>query len=436
MSLSRRFGATLAAAAAFVATAAVPAHADGVDPSSVNQALNPGATIHVTKTVTTPVIPPKPDIVLVVDRTGSMGPFLDNVKVQMADVVNAVKTAQPDAQFAVTSYCDVGEADPFLVHSNLSGDTTTIVNAVNAITLCNGGDTDEDQLNALWQIGSGGNAISYRPDSSRIVAWFGDQPGHDPSLCHSLPDATASLVGVGAKVVAVSVGADQLDATGQATAITGATGGTLLSGVPASQVADKILEGLTSLPVTVTGTPACDTGLSVTLTPPSQTVTSGTAAVFDEAITLAANAPQGSTLSCTTPFTLNGLDGGPLFTQTVTIKVNDVTPPSVSCPEGPNPAGKIPNSHNPDGFYRMVATDNVDPAPSISIQDLGSGVSFGPFASGTTFKLTQAPGAKPTKSPGTGAVDWKFKFKGDALLIAVDASGNSATAVCEVPPNH
>ena len=90
--------------------------------------------------------------------------------------------------------------------------------------------------------------------------------------------------------------------------------------------------------------------------------------------------------------TLNGADAGPAFTQTVSIDVNDVTPPSVSCPPGPNPAGKVPHANNQDGFYRMVASDNVDASVPIYVKDLGSGKVFGPYASGTTFKLTQAPG--------------------------------------------
>ena len=41
----------------------------------------------------------------------------------------------------------------------------------------------------------------------------------------------------------------------------------------------------------------------------------------------------------------------------------------------------------------MVASDNVDASVPVYIKDLGSGTVFGPYASGTTFKLTQVPGA-------------------------------------------
>ena len=162
---------------------------------------------------------------------------------------------------------------------------------------------------------------------------------------------------------------------------------------------------------------------------------SGTDAVFDETITVAPDAPQGATLQCTVPFTLNGADAGPEFTQTVSIDVNDVTPPSVTCPPGPNPAGHVPSADNQDGFFRMVSSDNVDASVPIYIKDLGSGTVFGPYSSGTTFKLTQAPGAPVTVKAFTGAVNWKFTFTGDAQLIATDAAGNTATATCLVPPN-
>ena len=426
-----------AVSAAALAGSGAAAFADGVSPN-VNQAADPGEVIHVTKTVATPPIPPKPDIVLLADKTGSMGGELANVKANFSTIVSQVQAVQPDAHFAVATYCDFGEATPaFQLFTDLTGDPAALNSAINSVNLCNGGDTPEAQLNALWQIGDGGDAVSFRPDSTRVVVWYGDNPGHDPSGGHTEADATQSLVDADAKVLAISTGAaNNLDGTGQATRITNATGGSLLTGVASSGVSDAILAGLRNLDVTVAGTPSCDPGLSIALAPASQTVQSGTDAVFDETITVAADAPQGATLHCSVPFTLNGADAGPAFTQTVSIDVNDVTPPSVSCPPGPNPAGHVPAADNQDGFYRMIASDNVDSSVPISIKDLGSGTVFGPYPSGTTFKLTQAPGSTPTAKPFKGAVDWKFKFTGDAQLIATDAAGNTATATCLVPPNH
>ena len=293
-------------AAALVASGGT-AFAEGVTPN-VDQAADPGELIHVTKTVATPPIPPKPDIVLLVDKTGSMGGELANVKANFSSIVSQVQAVQSDAQFAVAAYCDFGEADPaFELFTDLTGDATALTTAINDVDLCDGGDAPEAQLNALWEIGGGGDAVSFRPDSSRIVVWYGDNPGHDPSGGHTEVDATQSLLEVEAKVLAISTGgADNLDGTGQATRITDATGGDLLSGVAAGDVSDAILAGLQNLDVTVAGAPTCDPGLSIGLSPAVQTVQSGTDAVFDETITVAPDATQGATLQCTVAFTLNG----------------------------------------------------------------------------------------------------------------------------------
>ena len=427
----------LAAASLFLGFPAIASADPGVSPATVDEALNPGGSITVTKTVTTPEVPPKPDIVLLVDHTGSMGSAINNVKANMADIITDVKSSQPDAQFAVALYCDFDDpwAGPFTLVQNLTGDTMTAVNAVNGIELCGGGDQYEAQLNALWEIGDGGDAVSFRDGSSRIVVWFGDEPGHDPSGGHTEADATESLVDAGIKTLAISVGANNLDGEGQATRITTATGGAFYSGVGADEVAAAILEGLTNLPVEVAGTATCDAGLTVSLTPASRTVTSGDEAVFSETITVDAGAEQGATLGCEVEFTIDGEPAGEGFTQTVSIYVNDGTPPVVRCEQGPNPAVQILPEEAEAGFFQMFAEDNVDGAVDVSVDDTGSTAVFGPYASGTTFKLTQAPGATPRDTAFTGAVERQFRLKGDALLTATDAAGNTATALCEVPPH-
>src|SRR5206468_11724265 len=96
--------------------------------------------------------------------------------------------------------------------------------------------------------------FAWRPGSTRVIAWFGDAPGHDPSGTATLPTTIAALLAQNIRVIAVNVG--DLDGFGQATAITSATGGVLL---PAGgDVSGAILAGLHALPVTVTPSVACD----------------------------------------------------------------------------------------------------------------------------------------------------------------------------------
>ena len=83
----------------------------------------------------------------------------------------------------------------------------------------------------------------------------------------------------------------------------------------------------------------------------------------------------------------------------------------------------------------MIALDDVDPDVDIYVRDTASNLRFGPYASGTTFKLTQAPGGKVEVKPFTGTVQNKFTLNGDAELMGIDASGNFATTVCAVAPN-
>ncbi|MGH3133783.1 MAG: hypothetical protein ACRDNY_08625 [Gaiellaceae bacterium] len=122
--------------------------------------------------------------------------------------------------------------------------------------------------------------------------------------------------------------------------------------------------------------------------------------------------------------------------DTATKEWRDTTPPEAACEPTTNPAGKnIPPASNEDGFFVLTATDAVDPDPEIFIHDSASSFVAGPFPSGTTIKLVQAPGATPSVSPGPGVIDWRVRLKGDALLFAEDDSGNVAGPIaCLVPP--
>ncbi len=129
----------------------------------------------------------------------------------------------------------------------------------------------------------------------------------------------------------------------------------------------------------------------------------------------------------------------------------DSTPPEAECLEGANPHGKtMPKApgnggqgQNQDGFYELVAADDVWPAEGLGlfVLDSGSGTVFGPFEVGTVIKYTEGNGAVPkimkigSGIGQAGAVSWHIIGNGDAVLSAVDGSGNvSAYATCLVPP--
>ncbi|KAK4454900.1 hypothetical protein QBC34DRAFT_464769 [Podospora aff. communis PSN243] len=296
----------------------------GISPASVNRKADPESSFQITKVVNTPEIPPKPDVVLLVDVTASMGNAIDNIKAELNTIIDTVLATQPQAQFAVSSFGDLRDPNGFQVDQPLTSKRSAVQAAVNNLRPNFGQDDDEDWIYALYKLAT--DSITFRPDSSRIIVLVGDEPSHDPSFPPSgdpnvtLSMAISALVSSSIRLIAVNV--DRLDRKSQASAATSATGGTLLDASAPSAVAAEIIRGLTNLPITVLPSSSCPPGLAISFSPPSATLPSGSTLSFSETITLSKSAPQGRTLSCTTSFLLNGAPGGVNFTQTVTTPVN------------------------------------------------------------------------------------------------------------------
>lgn len=313
----------------------------GVSPASVSKDGKPGDHFEITTTVVTPEMPPRADIVLLFDNTASMGLAIDNVKANLITIISKVRASQLEADFAVAQFGDrTASPLPFQVVQGLTHDAAAVQVAVNSLTANGGGDAPEDWINALFQLSTG--AVTFRNCSSRVVVLITDNPSHNPSSGHSLADTIDVLAaGPGIRVIAVnvltpnSVGVDGAVAgvgPGQATAVTTATGGSIVPANPDS-VSDAILSGLRKLDVTVKpAIVSCDDGLAVSFAPTKTTVQSGNTVTFLETVTVASNAAQGSTLQCSVRFLLDDLLGGDAFNQSISVKVKDMAPPAVGPP--------------------------------------------------------------------------------------------------------
>ncbi|MFE2755314.1 Calx-beta domain-containing protein [Actinosynnema sp. NPDC059335] len=416
---SRRSVAALTSAlvvwATTVAIVAAPQAAAQVDPVDVEVTLGPGAGTTVAKSVTTPAVPPNPDLVFLADTTGSMGSAITDVRTNAGAVTDAVLDAQPTARFAVAEYRDQGDAFAFRVNQNLTGDTAAVQDGINAWVAGGGGDYPEAAVNALFEIGSG--AIAFRPDGTRIVAWFGDAPSHDPSLGHTLADAIAALRAADVRVIAVNVGpaGGGLDTGGQATAIVNATGGVLLNNVPANQVAQAILDGIRAVQVTVTPTvTSCDPQLTLGFTPASRTVNSGEVAGFTESISVDPGAPAG-TYRCTVDFLVDGASRG--FIERNTVHVPGLSIDDVVVAEGN--AGTTPAAFT-------VGLDRPSPSPVTVAFATADGTAVAPADyAATTGTVTFAPGetSKPVIVPVNGdTVD----EPDETFTVALSAAGGAA----------
>lgn len=332
--------------------------AAAVTPDTITKTIDPGDDMTVDKEVTTTAIPSKPDIYFLSDTTGSMGGAIAAVKANANAIMTSVLSSAPDARFGVGNYKDFPSDEYCYQHQqNITSDTSAVSSAIGVWSADGGGDTPEGQLYALTQIASEG--VGWRADSTRIVVWMGDTPGHDPvppaatGLAGNITEgtATAALEAAGIRVIAVSVstyglnedptayggdystayGITEDGSAGQATRIAAATGGISLAALSSSDVVAAIMEGLTTLNITVSAVVGpCDPDLDVEVSPASRTVVSGETATFTETITVSSSATPGATLDCTVTF--QDEHEVVLGVETITITVGgegEVTPPEV-----------------------------------------------------------------------------------------------------------
>lgn len=353
--------------------------AQPITPGPVDRPLAPGGSTTVEQTVKTPVIPPTPDIVFVVDTTGSMDGVIAAIRQNIDVIVGRIHDSQPTAQFALVGYRGRGDvtegydagfrlAMP-LQAVNPDTPNNQLDQALAGFT-SGGGNGQEDWFNALHRVATGG--ITFRPNSSRVVMLIGDAfsatdrfqlnpPGAPASQPPSItPELLAAGIRVVALPVATNAGEGGLNLQGQATNVTDYTGGVLLpetsGGGDPAVVTAAILKGLQNLPVTVTPTvQRCDAGLTVAFDPATPTtVTGGTDVRYRQTVTLAPGATPGATLRCTVEYRLSPNPGGAGFVVSIVVHATDpglpvVTVDDVTVPAA-GPTGAVVN-------YQATAVD-------------------------------------------------------------------------------
>jgi hypothetical protein len=464
-----------------------------VNPPVVTGELAPGGSMTLIKEVTTPPIPPNPDIYFLCDTTGSMGPIIAAMQADAGAIMAAIVAAQPSAQFGVGNYKDF-PYDPYAFQhqQSITADTSAVSTAIGAWGAGGGFDMPEGEFYALDRLADG-TSVGWRDIGTKIVVWFGDAPAHDPvpmaatGLGYDITEATvtADLVAAGIKVIAISwdsgpayspyrLGLDddpnvdggnyagfygivEDGSAGQASRIAAATGGAYLFAATPEEATAAVLAGIEQLTSDVWWEVEADPGLIVGLEPAVHyDVPGDTTVEFEETIALTEDAPQCHTLTATVTFYANEYpeEGAVIGEQEISIHVADITPPCVACREWVNPHGnKVPpagwttepgtnpnSGRNPDGFYQLGVWDNCDEYPEIYVSDLYVSVVFGPFPHGTVVKITEDPYAAPEcKKIGSsrgraGAVAYHIILQTDAVIWGVDDYGNTSNVLCLVPP--
>jgi hypothetical protein len=233
--------------------------ADSVTPTSVTTSLAVGESYTVTKTVTIDNAPPTTalvDVFFLTDSTGSMGGAISSVQSAASSILSQASLLG-DVAFGVGEYRDRFDAFQFNMNQDITTNTSAVQTGINAWAAGGGADIPESNLYALEKLAE---TASWRADSTRILVWFGDAPGHDPGGppldTSTEASATAALIGANIVVQAIdlwSLDTEYLDynpseggpsTSGQATRITTATGGTLYSGIDVDEIVDVINDAI------------------------------------------------------------------------------------------------------------------------------------------------------------------------------------------------
>ena len=230
--------------AALLLGLAPTAWADSISPSAFSTTLAVGGSTTIHKTVIVDNAPSaKVDVFFLADTTGSMGGSISGI-IGSASSILSTAAGLGDVAFGVGEYKDTLDAYRYRLNQDITTNQAAAQAGINLWSASGGHDGPEANLFALQQVA---NTTTWRAGSERILVWFGDAPGHDPDGGATLSSATAALTSAGVQVEAIDVGNGAADgfglnnctvslgcsasseggpaSSGQASAVTGATGG-------------------------------------------------------------------------------------------------------------------------------------------------------------------------------------------------------------------
>ncbi|KAL7574008.1 hypothetical protein ACA910_015589 [Epithemia clementina (nom. ined.)] len=195
--------------------------ADSVSPASFEHSMKVDDEVAFYKVVTIgqEITTAKVDVFLLTDSTGSMGGIISSVKTSALDIIDQV-SGLGDVAFGAGQYRDVGDAFVYNLDQDMTTDRPAVQTGINTWSAGGGGDLPDANLFALKQVAE---LTTWREDSTRILVWFGDAPGHPESSGVNIEDATEALLAKNIKVQALDVAG--LDEVGQATYIASMTSG-------------------------------------------------------------------------------------------------------------------------------------------------------------------------------------------------------------------
>jgi hypothetical protein len=183
---------------------------DSLTPASSTLTLGHGASATIDKTLHLNASPPKADIVLAIDTTGSMGTAISQAQADAVDLMNRIKVSIPGSRFAVVDFKDYpfspfgctpapsscsqapegfGGDFPYLLRQSLttSNDAVSAALAPMSTFPGDGGDNPESYNRVIYESYSD-TALGRDPNAPGFLVVLGDQFPHDATLATDFPD--------------------------------------------------------------------------------------------------------------------------------------------------------------------------------------------------------------------------------------------------------
>jgi Mg-chelatase subunit ChlD len=118
------------------------------------------------------------DVVLVLDATDSMSPYIDQAKVRLNDIISVVHGLVPGSRFGVVAFKDYG--DDYGANATRMLKLTDKLEDVRAFlerTAAGGGGATPEPTHEALEAATGG-AVGWRPSRSRVIILVSDAPVH------------------------------------------------------------------------------------------------------------------------------------------------------------------------------------------------------------------------------------------------------------------
>jgi hypothetical protein len=432
-------------------------HEDAVE--VVGTSLAPGSSFTQTKTITTTPIPPKIDICLDEDESGSFGDDIATLRnlvdPETGTLIPALDDTGANYATCVIGFRDFaqsfwGEAGDWVYkrHADVTAGGGGFETGVPLLTAGGGGDLPEAQLENLHYlatpshaaINSNGNEITtdpedtpaglqpnWRSQAKRVVLLATDAECHVTGDAGGWPgdDGTTSAATTAALLAAADITVIGLipnvdSPIACVSDLAAGTDGSVHSiGTDSSSLVEAIMAGLGNLDVTVRPSDDCDTGLSVTFDSQpageaAKTVESGEDVSWVEEFTVGEGAS--GMLTCEITFLA---DEVVIDTQTVTVNVEtqpttefkvetqDANPKAdvfVTCDDGQLPAQvAVPKSGSVGTVFTFLI--NADTTNSCAKSDGTDPVISVAFSDGTNQEIVSVDGVGTTNEGGVKSED-------------------------------